>query len=193
MSMSQSARSKEAMRSASLQKRKAMLGDPDGKEALDLEIQSRFLMTREYRSASTVLCYVSKKLEIDTEGIILASFANGKRVAVPRCEEDGTLRFFIISSLSDLREGSFHIREPKESCSPLLDESLSVCVCPALCCDMRGYRIGFGKGYYDRFLKDYTGQAVALCYSDSLIPEIQIGEHDIMTQMIVTDSFVRHI
>lgn len=193
MSMNQNSRSKEALRSVSLQKRKALLNDPDGKKALDLEIQSRFLMTKEYRAASTVLCYVSKELEIDTEGIILASFANGKRVAVPRCEEDGTLRFFLISSLSDLTEGCFHIREPKETCAPLSDDSLSVCVCPALCCDMRGYRIGFGKGYYDRFLKDYTGQAVALCYSDSLIPEIQAGEHDSPTQVIVTDSFVRHI
>ena len=183
---------KTTLRSFFLGKRKLLLkNNPEKKRSLDLEIQSRLLMSEEYRKADTILCYISRDIEIDTIGIILASFSNKKRVAVPRCEEDGVMRFYLISSLSDLETGSFGIREPKEGTKPLDDFPDSLCICPALCCDMRGYRVGFGKGYYDRFLKSFAGTTCALCYSDALIPEINADEYDIPIQTVVTDDFIR--
>lgn len=183
---------KATLRSFFLGKRKFLSeNNIEKKRSLDLEIQSRLLMSQEYREAQTILCYVSRKSEIDTVGIILASLSNHKRVAVPRCEEEGVMRFFVISSLSDLETGSFHIREPKEGLKELTDFHRSLCICPSLCCDMRGYRVGFGKGYYDRFLKTYEGMTVSLCYSDALITEINVEEFDIPTQVVVTDEFIR--
>ena len=184
---------KTTLRSYFLQKRKILSEkNTDKKRDLDLEIQSRLIMTEEYRSADTVLCYVSRDFEIDTLGVILLSLSNRKRVAVPRCEEDGSMRFYLISSLSDLEEGSFGVREPKKGTKPLTDYRDSICICPALCCDMRGYRVGFGKGYYDRFLQNYEGRTLSLCYSGALIPAIDTDEYDIPIQTVITDSFVRH-
>lgn len=184
---------KSTLRTFFLGKRKFLLKNhSEEKRGRDLEIQSRLLMTEEYRNAGTVLCYVSRDFEIDTMGIILASLSNRKRVAVPRCEEDGVMRFYLISSLSDLKEGSFGIKEPKDGAKELTVFSDAICICPALCCDMRGYRVGFGKGYYDRFLQGFDGVTAALCYSDALITEINADEYDIPTALIVTDDFVRH-
>lgn len=186
--------SKETLRSYFLEKRKILSeNQAEEKRALDLEIQSRLLMSDLYRNTDTVLCYVSRDFEIDTKGVILASLSNHKRVAVPRCEENGEMRFYLISSLSDLEEGSLGIREPKRQMRIPDDYEKSICVCPALCCDMRGYRVGFGKGFYDRFLRDYSGISLSLCYSDALIPEIKTEDFDIHTNAVVTDSFIRHI
>lgn len=183
---------KNTLRSFFLGNRKFLLQNhSEEKRGRDLEIQSRLLMTEEYRNAVTVLCYVSRDYEVDTIGFILASLSNRKRVAVPRCEEDGVMRFYLITSLSDLEEGSFGIKEPKDGTKELTDFCDSICICPALCCDMRGYRVGFGKGYYDRFLQGFDGETAALCYSDALITEINADEHDIPTALIVTDEFVR--
>ncbi|MBQ3418373.1 MAG: 5-formyltetrahydrofolate cyclo-ligase [Ruminococcus sp.] len=183
---------KSTLRRFFLQKRKILLEkNPEKKRSLDLEIQSRLLMSEEYRSASLVLCYVSRDFEIDTLGVILAALSNGKRVAAPKCEDDGSMRFYPISSLSDLKTGSFGIKEPKEGIRPLEDLSGSICICPALCCDMRGYRVGFGKGYYDRFLKTYEGSTLSLCYSDALIPAINADAYDIPVHIVVTDEFIR--
>lgn len=157
-----------------------------------MEIQSRFLLTSAYRSSRKVLIYIARDFEIETAGIILAALSNGKTVAVPRCE-DGEINFYIIRSLSDLEKGSFEIPEPKKSCEKLTGFEKSICVCPCLCADMRGYRLGFGKGFYDRFLKNYSGERAALCYADALLPEIQSDENDEKVSVLVTDAFVRMI
>ena len=183
---------KSTLRRFFLQKRKFLLEkNPEKKRSLDLEIQSRLLMSEEYRNASLVLCYVSRDFEIDTLGVLLAALSNGKRVAVPKCEDDGGMRFYPIKSLSDLKTGSFGIKEPKENSRPLEEFGGSICICPALCCDMRGYRVGFGKGYYDRFLKTYEGGTLSLCYSDALIPAIDAQAYDIPVHIVVTDEFIR--
>ena len=80
---------------------------------MDSEIQSRFLTLRQYASCSTVFTYVSKDIEVDTFAIIRAAWANGKRVAVPRCVKDSReMDFYYIECMEDLEEGSFGVREP---------------------------------------------------------------------------------
>ena len=123
--------------------------------------------------------------------IINAAFANNKTVALPRCEDDATMGFYIISSFSDLAEGYLGIKEPVTGCEPFIPDESSLCVCPCLCCDMSGYRLGFGAGYYDRWLKNYPGRSAVLCYSDAVVPAIKRDESDVPVDLIVTDSFVR--
>ncbi len=185
---------KPYLREYFLDRRRKMASDErERKHALDLEIESRLLMMSEYREADTVLIYISRNFEISTMEILSAAFSNRKTVAAPRIDEDDVMRFYVITSLSDLEVGYLGILEPKKEMPLVSSFDSSLCICPALCCDMRGYRVGFGKGYYDRFLDDYTGQAVSLCYADSLIPLIKTDSSDRNTTAIVTDSFVRHI
>lgn len=165
----------------------------DEKTELDLEIQSRLLISDEYRKCETILVYSSRDFEIDTMGIINLALINKKRVALPVCEDSGEMSFYIIDSVDDLEKGLFNILEPKKHCKKLVDFSACLCVAPCLCCDMQGYRLGFGKGYYDRFLQKFDGNICALCYSDSIIPQMEHNTFDIPVNIVITDKFLRHI
>ena len=92
---------KHQLRAQFLDKRRAMTKDK--KRQAELEIQSRLLMTEEYRNSDTVLIYVSTDSEIDTKGIINAAFANKKRVAVPVTNDDYSLDFYYINSINELK------------------------------------------------------------------------------------------
>lgn len=166
---------------------------PQRRLSLDIEIQSRLLMTEEYRKCDTVLTYVSTQDEIKTTDIITAAFANKKRVAVPYTNNDHTLTFYYISSLDQLSIGRFNILEPSADCDIADDFSNSICITPALCCDLSGNRLGYGKGCYDRFFKDYVGTKICLCYAENVLPQIPCDEHDIPVDVIVSDSFVKTI
>ncbi len=171
--------------------RRGML-DKAKKRAQDLEIQSRFLMTDEYRASDTVLTYVSTDSEIDTYGIISAAFANRKRVAVPVVNSDYSLTFYYINSIKELKQGKFNILEPTDKSAQVVDFSNSVCVIPALCADLGGNRVGYGKGCYDRFLSSYTGVKLCFVYSDNVLPQVEHTSTDVPVDIIVSDLFVKY-
>ncbi len=181
---------KAELRAEFLAKRKELSATK--KREMELEIQSRFLMSDSYRACDTVLCYVSTKDEIDTLGIINAAFANKKRVAVPKTNDDYSLSFYCINSLEELRVGKFNILEPENSALRVTEFENSVCVVPALCCDLSGERVGYGKGCYDRFLKDYDGEKVCLVYSENILPSIESESTDVKVDTIVSNLYVKH-
>ncbi len=163
------------------------------KHSLDIEIASRFLCTREYMNAKTVLSYVSRQSEVDTIGIIRAAFANKKQVAVPKCEGKGIMRFYLINSMDDLCEGYGSILEPDTAkCRLLEDLSDSVCIVPGLSFDPEGYRLGFGGGYYDRFLSSYEGISAGLCYGSFVKWELPRESFDVAVDLLITDRYARH-
>ncbi len=180
---------KQELRKEYLEKRRQL--QSENKRKMDLEIQSRLLMTDEYRSSETVLIYVSKENEIDTKGIINAAFANKKRVAVPVTNDDYSLSFYYINSLKELKIGKFAVLEPPVESQRVTDFENSVCVIPSLCCDLSGVRVGYGKGCYDRFLSDYCGQKICLCYADCVLPSVHCDEYDVRMDIIVSDKFVK--
>ena len=159
---------------------------------MDSEIQSRFLTLRQYAKCDTVFTYVSKDLEVDTYAIIRAAWANGKKVAVPKCIEDSKMDFYYIESMDDLEDGSFGVKEPVESkCKKVADLSRGLCIVPGLSFDAEGYRLGYGKGYYDRFLSKFGGETVGLCYSNCIKWKLPHGKYDRAVDVIVTDRYIR--
>lgn len=144
-----------------------------------------------YRRAKTVLVYVSMPIEVDTREIISKALSDGKRVAVPRCVP-GTreMEFYLIESLDELSPGTFGVLEPVPNPGRLLrDFSHSICVVPALACDRNGYRLGYGGGYYDRFLRDYPGEKVLILYKCCLVAHLWHGRFDVPVDRIVTEYF----
>lgn len=184
---------KPYLRDFFIEQRKQLCEDAERKNALDLEIQTRLLITPEYRAADTVLLYMARPTEIATSLLIHAAFANHKKVALPVCMDQGRMVFRRIDSPDDVAPGRFGILEPKAQCEEIMPDEHTLCVCPALCCDMRGYRLGFGGGYYDRYLADFPGVKAALCYGDSMIPKIKEDTFDIKMDVILTDSFTRYM
>ncbi len=165
---------------------------PIEKHGYDLEIKNRLLSSSLYKDAKVLLCFVSTNLEIDTIAIIEQGFKDSKTVAVPKCtDEKGNMDFFIIESFDDLEKSTFSLLEPDiKKCKRLINYSDSIAILPGFAFDKDGYRIGFGKGYYDRFLNKYTGKKVAICYNKCIVSKLPRGKYDVAADYIITQKYI---
>ena len=167
---------------------------PELKCQLDEKLTQRFLALDEYKSCDTLFAYISRGIECDTSKIIAQAFADGKRVAVPKCrEKSNEMDFYYIKSYDDLKSGKYGILEPDpELCEPVTVFSQGLCLVPGLCYDLQGYRLGFGGGYYDRFLNIFEGITAGICYSKCTMNELPRGAFDKATDILVTEKFVNY-
>lgn len=166
---------------------------PAQKTMLDGDIFKRFLRLNQYDNTKTLLTYVSTPLEVDTRALIKKALADGKSVGVPRCIP-GTrdMAFFYINSLEELNPGAFGVLEPEEDEQKrVVDFRESICIVPAFCFDNTGYRLGYGKGYYDRFLSGYSGIKIGICYSSGVRSHLFHGRFDCAVDLIVTERYIR--
>lgn len=164
------------------------------KQDLDRQIHQKLKKLFQYRYNDTILIYVSKSIEVDTYQLIEAAWRDGKRVAVPKCI-DGTRKmiFYYINSVQDLEKATFGVYEPKvDICMPLRNMSSGLCIVPGMAFDTDGYRLGYGKGYYDRFLSGFKGDVVGICYSNCIQWKLPHGQYDRRVDAIVTDKFIRN-
>lgn len=161
---------------------------PEQKGRLDRRIAHHVLRMHQFRACKTILLYMSTPIEVDTKTIIKVALEQKKQVALPRCV-DGTrhMEFYLIRSLSDLEKGTFGVLEPKTSLQKLSDFRESICVVPALSYDRQGFRLGYGGGYYDRFLGQYPGFCVGMVYGQNLRDRLPHGRFDRPVGMIVTE------
>ena len=178
---------KQQIRQRSLAKRRAMKRSE--KQQLDFKIENRLLNLWKYRDSPCILIYCSMALEVDTRRLIERAWSSGKTVALPRCQaETNDMDFFIVRSWDDLQPGMLSIPEPKEHCRPVPGDTTSVCIVPALALDRTGYRTGYGKGYYDRFLASYRGVTIGLVYDCCMEEQIPHGRYDRRIDVIVTEK-----
>lgn len=121
-----------------------------------------------YQNIEGLLTYVSMKDEVDTKQIIQYAL-NNKKVYVPLCVDGNQLSFYKINVLSELTEGKFGVLEPNpKKQKPLLSFQKAICIVPGRAFDLDGYRLGYGGGYYDRFLQSFTGITIGYCYSECI-------------------------
>lgn len=165
------------------------------KENFDLEIFKKVCALPEYKNADTIFAYVSTAIEIDTLRIIEDALQNGKTVAVPRCVA-GTrnMEFYKIETLRELEEGAYGILEPPANPQKKQENFKSgLCIVPALCYDKEGYRLGYGGGYYDRFLPQFQGNTVGLTYEVCFLDTLSRGRYDCAVQTVVTEARILKI
>ncbi len=168
---------------------------PETKETLDREILRRVLTLSQYRHCKILLTYVSTAIEVDTRRLIERALKDGKQVAVPRCVP-GTreMEFFFIHGMSDLEPGTFGVLEPIVGrCEKMTDFSEGLCIVPGLGFDCHGYRLGYGKGYYDRFLSRFGGVTAGICYSGCVRFKLLHGRFDRAVDVLVTEKYIRSI
>ncbi len=167
--------------------------DPAEKAEKDKKIAERVKLLYQYKSADTVMVYVSTEIEVDTREIIKNAWADGKKVAVPRCIPYSRLmEFHYITSFNDLSPGSFSVLEPDEHLPIVKDFSKSLMLVPAFMFSSLGYRLGYGKGYYDRYMSKYTGNAVGICYSEDFKIHMYHGRYDRPVDAVVTENWIRN-
>ncbi len=181
---------KQSLRQSSRLRRSEM--DREEKKKLDADIAANVRRLNEYRPSKTLLVYVSTPIEVDTKGIIEAAWADGKRVAVPRCIPDTRdMEFHYIASFDELSPGAFSVLEPPETNEIVTDFSDCLMIVPGMQFDMNGYRLGYGKGYYDRYMVRFTGRSAGICYSGELKPYMHHGRYDRTVDIIVTDRKIK--
>ena len=159
------------------------------KEMLDKMLFDRVISLKEFRESSVVLAYYPINDEINTIPIIEYALREGKRVALPISSTiDYTLTFHFISSFKEIKNGAYSIPEPSEDSEIFNKETKALCIVPGLIFDRTGNRLGYGKGFYDRFLSDFNGITVGLCYSDFLLDKLPIDENDRAVDIVVSDT-----
>ncbi len=179
---------KTDLRNEYLLKRKSL--SPEERAARDEKICAAVLASASFRYSETVLAYYPRPYEIDIRPVLTAAMALGKHVALPRCEEEHRMTYRYVASLDGLAPGSYGIYEPAAD-APLFAEdpaSPSLCLVPGVVFDNHGYRIGYGGGYYDRFLHDYHGSLAGVIYRDFILPAIPYGRFDLALPVMITDS-----
>ncbi len=155
------------------------------------EIVLRLTALSEIREAAVLMVYLSFGSEVQTDGIIRWGWENGKRIVVPRCRpEERRLTPCRLSGFSELETGHYGIREPKaERVRAVPAEEIDAVLVPAVAFDRRGYRVGYGGGYYDRFLPEAPGAArIGAAFACQMVDRIPEGPHDLPVDRIVTDE-----
>ena len=181
---------KQDLRARSKERRRNMKSEE--KQLLDKAVADNVRRLKEYRPAKTILIYMSTPIEVDTIGIIKNAWADGKRVAVPRCiPNTRDMEFHYIDNLDCLSVGTFSVLEPNPSLPTVTDFSGCLMIVPGMHFDMKGYRIGYGKGYYDRYMVRFTGISAGICYSGELKPFLYHGRYDRHVDIIVTDKRIK--
>ena len=115
-----------------------------------------------YRCAQTIFIYVSKGNEVDTHDIIINALRAGKKVAVPRVLGDGKMEYYYINGLDDLSVGSFGVLEPQIGEVAKINEHC-LFIMPAVAIDKGRNRVGYGGGYFDRYISSMDCKVVKMC------------------------------
>ncbi len=141
-----------------------------------------------FKEAKTIMMYISAYKEPETLPIIERLLEQGKRVIVPvSSTETNTIVPTYIESLSELTKGAYGIPEPS-IIRPVKKEDIEVIVIPGIAFDMHRNRLGFGKGYYDKFLEDMNAKKIALCYDFQIVDDLPADDHDIPMDLILTEE-----
>lgn len=148
-----------------------------------------------FRYAEFVLLYAAAQGEIDVSAIAQTALEKGKTVLFPRCDKKThTMKYHSVRSLDELAVDSYGICEPPEE-NPVYDveneKGSAVCFVPGLVYDKAGFRLGYGKGFYDRYLSSFSGCTIGVVYSDYILREVPRGRYDVSVDILLTEKGVR--
>jgi 5-formyltetrahydrofolate cyclo-ligase len=146
-------------------------------------IQKIVTESEQFKKAKSIGAYFPANNEVLTNIIIDEAIRRGKVIALPRVNGK-TIRFFKFNDPSELRAGAFGIPEPELSAKALVDPE--VVLVPGLAFDKSGYRIGYGKGYYDRFLKSFEGISLGIAYPFQILANLPHNKSDVGLNFLAT-------
>ena len=149
------------------------------------KIHSRLKKIKSFTNADSIGCYYSIGSEVQTKPIIQELLNQKKKVSLPKVTND-ILVFKTINDLDKLEKGNFGILEPKDDWSD--EKSFDIILVPAIGLTKDGVRLGYGHGYYDKFLADKSVTKIALTYNKQIVKSIPTSDHDIKMDWIISES-----
>lgn len=179
---------KKAVRREALRIAAAM--DADYCRWADAAIREAVFNLPAYRRARCIFCYVGTAREINTMPIIESALCEGKTVAVPLCVGKGEMQAKIIRSAGELRPGAYGILEPPAGNSELRAEEIGLALIPCLAGGIKGERLGFGGGFYDRYLIKTNCIKAMLCRGKMIRDDIPVEPHDLIMDMVICENGV---
>lgn len=142
-----------------------------------------------YKKCYNVFVYYPIGSEVSVLPLIEQAILDGKKLAFPRCiDKNGTMKFFSVSHIGQLEDGFFGLKEPPECSEELFADECTLCILPGLCFGLDGNRLGYGKGYYDRFLSEFKGIRVGICYEECLTDALPADGYDKKMHYTVTEK-----
>ena len=172
---------KKELRKAIRQQKKAMTSEQiDEKSAA---LGKLFRASQAYQQAETIYFYLPYNQEVRTVPMVEQALRDGKKVAVPKVFGD-EMEFLYIEDLSGIGEGYMGIPEPLAD-GPVAHDETALILMPGLAFDPQGHRIGYGGGFYDKYLsREPNHPTVALCYDFQMLPSVQTQEFDIPVDQV---------
>ena len=174
---------KAALRKHLLEKRDATSAEL--RVISSVKIHENLKKISSYSNSQNIACYFPIGSEVDTQQIMLNVLKQGKNLFLPRIV-NSDIEFYIVSDLEKLEKGSFEIMEPKDSCERA--KKIDCVLIPTVGVSKLGIRLGYGKGYYDRFLSSTDAVKISLTYSKQIVKSIPNDSHDIKIDWIVTED-----
>lgn len=161
------------------------------RERADKQIVSHVLSLPCFQNATTVLLYAPVASEIDVSPILHEAWERGIPVGLPVCDRaTKTLTFLRAAADVPLVSGAFGIPVPPKDAEPIKPDEKTVCILPALAYDHNRVRLGYGGGYYDRFLADFRGISIGVAYVQTVLDSVCAEPHDRPVSILVTESDV---
>lgn len=184
---------KDEIRAVYAEKRANM--DAGEKRRRDEAVCRAALNLVSFRYAEYVLLYAATDNEIDIRTVAEEALARGKKIAYPRCDkETHTMQYHIVTSIDELYPDAYGIAEPPPEnpiYDPARDLGSAVCFVPGLVYDKAGFRLGYGKGFYDRYLAAFSGCTIGVVYSDYILPVVPRGRYDVSVDILLTEKGVK--
>lgn len=143
-----------------------------------------------WRQATTIGVTISQGVEWDTRSIIETAWQQGKTVCVPKClSKEKQLVFYQLDTYEQLENVYIHLLEPNpHKTTPVLKEQIELLLVPGLLFNKQGFRIGFGGGYYDRFLQDFSNETISLTSENQVMEYLPVEPFDIPVHQILTEN-----
>jgi len=161
---------------------------PAEKTESDKLLLSRFLSLPQVAESTSILLFYGVGDEPDTARLLEPLVRMDKIVALPRCLPHGRMEARRYFGAERLRPNAYGIPEPDEGCPVVKRDDMSLILVPNLCCDRRGFRLGRGGGYYDRYLAGFSGHTVALCRDRLLRAALPAEDHDVPVELVLTET-----
>ncbi|MGG5368648.1 5-formyltetrahydrofolate cyclo-ligase [Enterococcus sp. AZ196] len=173
---------KEKLRQLAINRLQKIANNGERQVQVEL-ILANFFKSKAWKESASIGVTMATQFEFPTSPLIQCAFAAGKKIAVPKSLPKGEMVFHWINHKTDFYTTKFGVEEPMIEDTATSDE-LDLLVVPGLVFNRAGYRIGFGGGYYDRFLADYKGRTCSFVFAEQLMEEWQTEEFDQPVQQL---------
>lgn len=182
-----SAEDKQALRRRLLSERRAI--DEAQKAALDRALCQEIVKTDAFRAADLILGFLPIRGEPDLTPLLHDALALDKAVALPRCR-DGEMRFLAFTRETVCVPDEFGISAPPEDAAPVRYTTSTLCLLPGLAAGRNGTRLGYGGGFYDRFLASFPGRTIFALYHRFVLPTLPTNSLDLPVEIVITEKGV---